>query len=45
MANDRLYQVEVLGITDREFLVVQSQLVDLKGDLVVIDEDGKRLFG
>ena len=45
LEKDHVWQVEVLGITDREFLVLQSQLINLQGDLVVIDEDGKRLFG
>lgn len=36
LINDHLYQVEVLGISDREFLVLQSQLSSLEGDDIVI---------
>ncbi|MES2277323.1 MAG: hypothetical protein V4592_14945 [Bacteroidota bacterium] len=45
LEKDHLYQIEVLGITDREFLVLHSQLSDLKEDLVVFDENGNKIFG
>jgi hypothetical protein len=45
LERDHLCQVEVLGIKDREFLVLQSQLIDLKEDIVVFDETGNKLFG
>lgn len=45
LERDHLWQVEVLGIKDREFLVLQSRLTDLKEDIVVLDENGNKLFG
>ena len=45
LQKDHIWQVEVLGIEDREFLVLQSQLIDLKDDLVVIGGNRERLFG
>ncbi|MDB5006246.1 MAG: hypothetical protein JWP45_639 [Mucilaginibacter sp.] len=44
LAKDRLWQVAVLGIEDREFMVLQSQLVDLNEDLIVVGPDGKILY-
>jgi|GEM_PF-2918580 len=45
LKKDHLYQIEVLGITDREFLVLHSQLIDLKEDIVVFDEYKNRILG
>ncbi|WP_462265876.1 hypothetical protein [Mucilaginibacter sp.] len=45
LEGDHLWQVEVLGIKDREFLVLQSQLIDLKEDIVVFDKTGNKIFG
>jgi hypothetical protein len=43
LSQDHLWQVQVLGIEDREFLVVQSQLISLGGDVVVVDRNGNLL--
>lgn len=45
LEQDHLWQVEVLGIKDRQFLVLQSLLIDLEEDIVVLDETGNKLFG
>jgi hypothetical protein len=44
LANDHLWQIEVLGIQDREFLVLESQLISLGTDVIVVDQNGKTLF-
>ena len=40
LATDHLWQVKVLGIEDKEFLVLESCLESLEGDVVVADEQG-----
>jgi hypothetical protein len=44
LEKDHLWQVAVLGIADREFLILQSQLIALDEDMVVVDPDGKILY-
>lgn len=44
LATDHIYQVEVLGIDDREFLILQSLLEELGDETVYIDENGKLLY-
>jgi hypothetical protein len=45
LIKDRIWQVEVHGIQDKDFLVLNSLLTSLGGDVLVVDENGKVLFG
>jgi hypothetical protein len=41
---DRLWQIQVLGIDDREFLVLQSLLAS-SDDIVIVDKTDKLRYG
>jgi hypothetical protein len=44
LEKDRVWQVEIYGIDDREFLVLNSLLTSLGDDMLVVDENGKVLY-
>ena len=44
LSKDHIYQIKVLGIDDREFLILQSLLEDLDDETVYINENGNRLY-